>query len=104
MSDYEKVQQLAFEAMRTRDVAKRYASDEDKTIAFALNEAALAMLVGAIRKMVKPEEPGSVALAKVLLANIAEIAHEIGDTKVAAATDQLLASIDAARAPRPADE
>ena len=97
MSDAEKINQLAFEAVHIRKTAKSHASDEDKTIALALNEAALAMLVAALSKMGKPEAPAPVALAKVLLANMIEIAIEIGATKSAEAAEQFVAKIDAAR-------
>ena len=97
MSDYKKINQLASEAACIRKTAKSHASDEDKTIALALNEAALAMLVAALSKMGKPEAPGSFALAKVLLTNMIEIAIEIGATKSAEAAKELLASINAAR-------
>ena len=97
MSVHIKIQLLAAEALRIRELAKQYGSDGDKVIALALNEAALTMFVGSLKKMGEPITIAPVALAKLLLTNIAEISHEIGDAKSAEAAEQFVAKIDEAR-------
>jgi len=107
MSEYEKTQQLAADAMHTRDVvAKRYASgsEDDKRIALALNEAALVMFVTALGQMREPGAGAPVGIIRMMLAYAIEIGREIGDPESSAAAEELLASLNASRAPEPANE